>query len=540
MSPKSQNGLKKTAVGPDNIFYTYAYDAANQLASVSIPNVGAITTTAYYWNRPTNVSLPGGGKKEYTYDPLMRMDTLSAKDPAQSTLMNTQYAYDKMDNIVGKATWQGTTSYMYDDLYRLTAADNTTQDDEAFTYDAVGNRKTAADTTGDWDYNQNNELEGYDDIAYVYDANGNMTQKSVAGVITKFFYNPENRLERVEDGSGTVIATYYYDPFGRRLWKEVGGVRTYFHYADEGLIGEYDAAGAEIKTYGYKPGSTWTTDPLFMKQGGESYFYLNDHLGTPQKMMASNGAVVWTAKCSAFGEAIVDSGSSVVNNLRFAGQYYDSETGLHYNWHRDYDPVIGRYLTPDLIGLAGGINPFVYSYNNPTKLIDPYGLWGEDVHYGSPNSNYGTYTWAVQSGFSERAARLIGLGNNSVDHHYATSFLPGSQDRHFNTFKDDGRLHEYYDSRLFHAENEYQAALELFRQGYEDKALGRLGKGLHSLQDYFAHRDWGPGPLGLNAHPSWYDDWDDLRNKCATEGTEEATKAYLKRFIDNAYLGYNY
>jgi uncharacterized protein RhaS with RHS repeats len=73
-------------------------------------------------------------------------------------------------------------------------------------------------------------------VSFEYDANGNMIQKTVGGVVTKFFYNLEDRLERVEDGVGTVIATYYYDPFGRRLWKEVRGVRTYFHYADEGLV----------------------------------------------------------------------------------------------------------------------------------------------------------------------------------------------------------------------------------------------------------------------------------------------------------------
>ena len=57
-----------------------------------------------------------------------------------------------------------------------------------------------------------------------------------------------------------------------------------------------------------------------------------------------------------------------------AGQYFDQETGLHYNYHRYYDPTTGRYLTPDPIGLVGGINPFAYTFNNPVNLIDPYGL----------------------------------------------------------------------------------------------------------------------------------------------------------------------
>ncbi len=74
-----------------------------------------------------------------------------------------------------------------------------------------------------------------------------------------------------------------------------------------------------------------------------------------------------------FGRADVTV-ESVVNNLRFAGQYYDAETGLHYNCQRYYDPALGRYLTPDPIGLAGGINPYVYCLNDPVNLIDPMGL----------------------------------------------------------------------------------------------------------------------------------------------------------------------
>jgi len=95
------------------------------------------------------------------------------------------------------------------------------------------------------------------------------------------------------------------------LSKEVGGVKTYYHYSDEGLIGEYqwDASAnngqgalVEVRTYGYKPGSTWGTDPLFMKENGQYFFYHNDHLGTPQKITDVNGAVVWSGIYSSFGE----------------------------------------------------------------------------------------------------------------------------------------------------------------------------------------------------------------------------------------------
>ena len=71
----------------------------------------------------------------------------------------------------------------------------------------------------------------------------------------------------------------------------------------------------------------------------------------------------------------------VVNNFRFAGQYYDQETGLHYNWHRHYDPATGRYLTPDPIGILGGINLFIYADQNPMNAIDPFGLARYYVSY---------------------------------------------------------------------------------------------------------------------------------------------------------------
>ena len=105
------------------------------------------------------------------------------------------------------------------------------------------------------------------------------------------------------------------------------------------------------------------------------YWFVNDHLGTPQKMVDESGDVVWAAAYAPFGEAWVYH-DEITNNLRFPGQYYDVETGLHYNWHRYYDPETGRYLRADPIGLAGGMNLFVYVSNTPINAIDPYGLKG--------------------------------------------------------------------------------------------------------------------------------------------------------------------
>jgi RHS repeat-associated protein len=103
------------------------------------------------------------------------------------------------------------------------------------------------------------------------------------------------------------------------------------------------------------------------------FIYQNDHLGTPQKLTAGNGEVVWSAKYNSFGKATIGI-DTIENNLRFAGQYEDAETGLHYNYHRYYDPQSGRYLKHDPIGLYGGLNLFVYTENNPTNFIDHLGL----------------------------------------------------------------------------------------------------------------------------------------------------------------------
>ena len=335
---------------------------------------GMVTLDDFTWTAPGTMTLPGGTRRRVGYDGLLRVTSINATSPADALIQNYSYTYDDAGNIRKKDTEHGAYAYSYDKLDRLIGSDNPHLSDESFTYDAVGNRLSSAAVNGSWLYNENNELlQAGNRAEYKYDAAGNLIEKKTAKKTLTFSYDLDNRLSEVH-ADGVLIARYVYDPFGRRIWKEVRGSRTYFHYSDSGLVAEINSNGNIQKSYGYRPDSPWGTDPLFVRENGKNYWFLNDHLGTPQQIVAENGGVVWKAQYQVFGKAEVDSSSSVTNNLRFPGQYHDEETGLYYNWNRYYDPESGRYTQVDPIGFEGGINIYIYSINNTLMFTDPYGL----------------------------------------------------------------------------------------------------------------------------------------------------------------------
>ena len=394
------NGSKMSYTDPAGRTRTWNYDQAGRAIGLDLGATGVVSTNSFSWNRPTKITLPGGSTLNLSYNGLQELTGITNKDPGENSVMQYGYSYSGAGQVVTKATEHGTYGYGYDAVDRLTSA-QTPAELESYSYDGLGNRLTSAEHNT-WVYDDNNRLQSYGTTSFAYDTQGNMVQKTVDGTATNFIYTVDNRLQRVENDGGTV-ASYQYDPFGRRLWKEVAGTRTYFHYNDEGLAGEYDGSGTELRTYGYHAGSSWSTNPLFVQQGGVFYWYLNDHLGTPQKVIAENGAVVWAARYDSFGRAAVEV-ETVVDPLRFAGQYSDLETGLHYNWHRYYDPETGRYVSADPIGLLGGINLYTYVNANPTYYVDPDGLLALQVAGaiigGGANAyaNYNAYKTGTISG----------------------------------------------------------------------------------------------------------------------------------------------
>ena len=232
---------------------------------------------------------------------------------------------------------------------------------------------------------------GAEPASYSYDSHGNITGDGTR----TFIYDLSNRLTEVQ-ANGETIATYEYDGAGRRVRKVVAGVAIYYHYgADDKLIAETDGSGNPLRDYIYLG-----NEPVAVKIYGAQpgiYYYINDHLGTPQVLVDSTGATVWQAAYLPFGKAQVQIGT-ITNNLRFPGQYYDDETGLHYNWHRYYDPGTGRYLIPDPIGLAGGINLYAYANADPINWIDPEGLSSKDMEDGPNPYELGQEFWIPRGG----------------------------------------------------------------------------------------------------------------------------------------------
>ena len=148
-----------------------------------------------------------------------------------------------------------------------------------------------------------------------------------------------------------------------------------FIYNQDGLlIGEYQSDGTPIREYVYHDNTPAALlDYRDNANSPEVYWYHTDHLGTPQVVTDQQGNIVWQARYSPFGTAEIQV-SLIDQPLRFPGQYFDEESGLHYNYFRYYDPATGRYLRSDPIGLDGGVNTYAYVQGSPLGFSDPSGL----------------------------------------------------------------------------------------------------------------------------------------------------------------------
>ncbi|MFO3797832.1 MAG: RHS repeat-associated core domain-containing protein, partial [Anaerolineales bacterium] len=180
--------------------------------------------------------------------------------------------------------------------------------------------------------------------------------------------------------AGTQRGEYIYNARGQLVIRTVtnsgslNGTTVYFYDLEGRVIAEYDAATSDlIREYvwlGDRPIAVIDPDG----SGGDNVYYVHsDHLNRPLAMTDENKDVVAEFTWLPFGQLFAYSGS-VDLDLRFPGQIFQAESGLYYNWHRQYDPTIGRYTQPDPLGLVDGPSRYAYVRNDPLQSIDPFGL----------------------------------------------------------------------------------------------------------------------------------------------------------------------
>jgi RHS repeat-associated protein len=156
-----------------------------------------------------------------------------------------------------------------------------------------------------------------------------------------------------------------------------------FVYDKEGqLMGEYNQTGQAIREYVWfenMPVAMFTPDPAAAANPPLIYFIHPDHLNTPRVVIDKANKIRWRWLAEPFGTTAPETNPSALGiftqPLRFPGQYADAESTLFYNWNRYYDPSTGRYIESDPIGLAGGLNTFVYVGGNPVSKVDSFGLF---------------------------------------------------------------------------------------------------------------------------------------------------------------------
>ena len=194
-----------------------------------------------------------------------------------------------------------------------------------------------------------------------------------------YIYDARERMiaveSQVDDDPKIVVGEYKYNSLGWRYEKVINNTVEYFLYGQVGLLGEYNALGELHKEYHYNLGQVFMSNPLFQRDvsSGKIYFYMNDHRGSPAKLYSKSGQYAWGQYFSGFGmhqqESYIDS------NLGFPGQYLDGEVSSYYNYYRNYDHSLGRYLQSDPLGMQAGENYYVYVLSNPIKNVDPFGLY---------------------------------------------------------------------------------------------------------------------------------------------------------------------
>ncbi|CCF97316.1 type IV secretion protein Rhs [Ralstonia solanacearum K60] len=333
--------------------YARSYDLNGRLTQFPL---GATTGTG---------ATPHGLSRTIGYDAASRITAYTHADTSGDTgskaakAANQSFGYDDQDRLTSFLPAYGSQTYRYDADGNRTGVTigglNATE-----SIDAASNRLKAS-------------MAGWMRMAYRYDTSGNL----ISNGWVAYQYSDRGRLA---SATFVNVTTHYsYNALGQRVVKSgfavpTGAVRYVYDEAGH-LLGEYGRAGDAFQETVYL-GDT----PVVTIRNGEPYYIYADQIDTPRVITDTNNLMVWRwDQADPFGAMPPNMNPSglgmFVYNLRFPGQVYDQETGKHYNANRDYDPVTGRYIQSDPIGLNGGQwSTYSYVDGNPASYVDPWGL----------------------------------------------------------------------------------------------------------------------------------------------------------------------
>ncbi|WP_200304288.1 putative T7SS-secreted protein [Streptomyces adelaidensis] len=401
---------------------TYKYDEFGRQSSRTTPT-GATTTWTYdATGRRTGMTASGhtinftydeAGREvtrrigetvtlEHTFDSLSRLTTQSVRGASNRSVQHRTYTYRADGNLIGiDDQLAGSRHFDLDATGRVTAvhAANWT---ETYAYDKAGNQTSASwptdhpgqEATGPRAY-AGTRITRAGGVRYEHDTLGRIALRQKTRLSRKpdswqYEWDAEDQLTSVTTPDGTRWR-YTYDPLGRRTAKH--------RLADDGktVIERVDFTWdgttlcEQTTTSPALPNAvtlTWDYQGLrpisqteritpagAPQQAIDSRFFavITDLVGTPTELVDEQGEIAWRTRSTLWGTTAWATNSIAYTPLRFPGQYFDPETGLHYNYFRHYDPETARYITPDPLGLTPAPNPAAYVHN-PLEAVDPEGL----------------------------------------------------------------------------------------------------------------------------------------------------------------------
>ncbi len=487
---------------------SYEYDSLDRVARITDGSGLNVGYTYDALSRVISRSLPNGLQTTYDYDGLGRLVRL--KELAGSRAISAaDYSYDAADNVARITAGGGTRTYDYDEKQQLVAA-SSPRTAEAYSYDGVGNR-TSSHRSASYVYEPFNRLVSAGPANYVYDSNGNLVTKADSRGTTKFSWDFENRLVQVATPRGRV--GYRYDALGRGIQRLTDGLTTNFRHDGQDVI---EDRHNNLLTTEYLNGPG-IDNKLRQKSLLINLYFMQDHLGSTVGLTDQRGRVAEQVNYDSYG----NSAGPLLTRFGYTGRERDPLTGLLYYRARWYDPDLGRFISEDPLGLAGGVNSYAYVRNNPVNRKDPFGLYEIDVHY------YLTYYLAIKTGcFSDREAREIANGNQRADEDAGKVPALGitSQQRGINAFYHalHGGTHQTF------LDSHWMLATQS-RSGN----LTALGTYLHYLQDIFSHSGytdskWGHSPRHLATHSVDKTDYDVGKSMIMAQATWDRLVRFAK------------